>query len=266
LTDISLIAGNGDFPRMFIAQARARGVRVSAVGFKGETQADVEKLATTFTWIELGKLQQLIDRLKSYPAREVALAGGIKKTRFFMPIIPDGRALRVRKSVVEKKDDGLLRALARELEGEGLAVVPSTIYLEEAMAKRGVLSARHPTEAESADLAFGLKLAREIGSADIGQTVVVKDQIPLAIEAIEGTDACIARGGKLGSGGAVVVKVLKPGQDQRFDLPVIGPRTVASLHKAGCTAIGIETGHVLLIDEPEILRLAAKWKICIVGL
>jgi DUF1009 family protein len=168
--------------------------------------------------------------------------------------------------VVDNKEKGLLRALARELVDEGLAVVPSTIYLEEAMAKRGVLSARAPSEQERADLAFGLKLAREIGSADIGQTVVVKDQNPLAIEAIEGTDACIARGGKLGSGAAVVVKVLKPGQDQRFDLPVIGPRTVISLKKAGCSAIGIEAGHVLLIDEAEILRLAAKYKIAIVGI
>jgi UDP-2,3-diacylglucosamine hydrolase len=263
---ISLIAGNGNFPRMFIAEAKARGITVSAVGFKGETEPAVEKLATTFQWIELGKLQALVDALKAYPAKEVALAGGIKKTRFFLPIVPDGRALRVLKSVVEKKDDGLLRALARELESEGLAVVPSTIYLGEAMAKKGQLSPRRPDAREQEDIAFGLKLAREIGTCDIGQTVVVKDAIPLAIEAIEGTDACIARGGKLGSKGAVVVKTLKPGQDQRFDLPVIGPGTIKAMKKAGCTAIGVEAGHVLMIDTPEVLRLAAKWKIAVEGI
>lgn len=263
---LSLIAGNGEFPRMFVQSARARGVHVSAVGFKGETLPQISAMVDAMRWVEVGHLQALIDALLSFPSRRAAMAGGISKLRFFKPVRPDARALRVAKALIEKKDDGILRAVARELEQEGISIVASTLYLGEAMAPRGQLGNVAASETLRADLAIGFQLAKDIGAADIGQTVVVKDGIPIAIEAIEGTDACILRGGKLTKRGAVVVKVLKPGQDVRFDLPAVGPRTIKTLKKAGATALGLEAGHVLMIDRVETLRLADKYGIAVLGL
>ena len=251
---------------MFVESARAQGVEVCAVGFKGETLPVIEGLVAKMKWIEIGQLQPLVDALLSYPSREVAMAGGIRKVRFFMPMRPDARALKVAKSLWAKKDDGILRAVARELESDGLTVVASTIYLEKAMATQGVLTKRTPSDRERADLECGLQLAREIGAADIGQTVVVKDGVPVAIEAIEGTDACIERGGKWAKGEAVVVKMLKPGQDVRFDLPAIGPKTMKVMKSAGARVLGVEAGHVLMIERDETLRLADKYGLTVVGL
>ena len=262
---VSLIAGNGDFPVMFVRAAHARGLQVHAVALTGETLPAIKKEAERVEFVEIGHLQALIDVLKKYPSKQVALAGGIKKMRFFRPVRPDARALAVAKRLLTKKDDTILRAVARELENEGLEVIASTAFLQEAMAKPGQLSERAANADEQKDLAFGLELARQIGAVDIGQTVVVKDQIPLAIEAIEGTDACLKRGGKLGSGG-VAVKVVKPGQDLRFDLPAVGPGTIKALKKAGLTAIGLEAGHVLIIDAPGFFAAANKARIAVVGL
>jgi DUF1009 family protein len=265
MTSLSLIAGNGEFPLMFVRAAHARGIEVHAVALHGETLPEIKKEADKVSFVEVAKLQALIDVLKSYPSKQVALAGGVRKLRFFRPVRPDARALAVAKRLLSKKDDTILRAVAQELESEGLEVVASTAFLQEAMARTGVLSTRAPTEEEMRDMHFGFELGKQIGAVDIGQTVVVKDQIPIAIEAIEGTDACLARAGKL-SRGAVVVKVVKPGQDLRFDLPAVGPRTIAVMRKAGMSALALEAGHVLIIDAPAFFAAASKAKIAIVGL
>lgn len=264
---ISLIAGNGEFPLMFIRAAHAQGLRVSAVGFWGETLRQVAHEADAFAWIHVGQLQRLIDTLRSYPSRQVAMAGGIQKLRFFMlPVHVDARAWQVAGRLLSKKDDSVLRAVAHELETEGLSVVSSTAFLSQAMATAGPLSSRSPSAAELRDIHFGFELAQAIGAVDVGQTVVVKDQIPLAIEAIEGTDACLIRGGKLGRGNAVAVKRFKPGQDDRFDLPAIGPVTMKTLRKAGISAMGIEAGRVLMIEQRGLIELANRYDIALLGL
>lgn len=262
---VSLIAGNGTFPLMFIRAAHARGLAVHAVALHGETLPQIKKEADKVSFVEVAKLQALIDVLKSYPSKQVALAGGVGKLRFFRPVRPDARALAVAKRLLSKKDDTILRAVAQELESEGLEVISSTGFLEEAMARQGQLSPRAPSEEEARDMRFGFELAKQIGAVDIGQTVVVKDQIPIAIEAIEGTDVCMKRAGHMSKGG-VVVKVVKPGQDLRFDLPAVGPRTITVMRKAGLSALALEAGHVLIIDAPAFFAAAAKAKISVVGL
>jgi len=262
---LSLVAGNGEFPLMFARAAQAKNQSVCAIAFRGETDRTLEKWCERVTWIEVGQLQKMIDSLLSFPSRQVAFAGGVKKVRLFFPSHLDARGLSVIKNLLTKKDDAMLRAIARELEADGLEVVSSTLFLQEAMAPLGVLTERAPSEEEWRDIHFGFELAKEISKSDIGQTLVVKKQMGIAVEAIEGTDACILRGGKLSNGNAVVIKVLKPEQDTRFDLPAVGPGTIKSMRKAAATALALEAKQVLLIQREQFINLANRHKISVVG-
>lgn len=262
---IGIIAGGGQFPLLFAQAAKAQGRPVVAVGHRNETDTTLEDIADFFCWVKLGQLGKIIKFFKEHAVREAAFLGTITKTKIFSEVWPDLKGLSLWNKIDIKHDDSILRAIAQTLEEEGIRVVDSTLYLQELLFPAGVLTKKKPSSAQMADIGFGWRIGREIGRLDIGQCVVVRDSTVLAVEAIEGTDAAIKRGGALGRKKAVVVKVKKPGQDFRFDLPAIGPTTIASMVEVRAAVLAVEAGQALLFDRAEVLRLADQAGIVIVG-
>lgn len=262
---IGLIAGGGQFPLLFADAARKQGRNVVAVAHINESNPALEAEVGQICWVKLGQLGKIIKYFKRYGVRETVFAGSITKTRIFKDILPDLKGLTLWNKIDVRQDDAILRAVAGTLEQEGIRVLASTLYLEHLLFPRGILTRRKPTENEAEDIRFGWKIAREIGRLDIGQCVVVRDRTVLAVEAIEGTDATIMRGGELAGNGAVVVKLKKPGQDFRFDLPATGITTITSLSGVKGTALAVEAGQSLLFDRQEMVDAAEQAGITIVG-
>lgn len=265
LKRLGIIAGNGRFPLLVAQEARRQGCWVVAVGHRGETLPELEPLVDEIEWIRVGQIGRMINRFQQSGVREVVMAGGITKTRLFTEVRPDLRALTLLAKLRTKDDDAILRGLAAELERSGLVVGDSVQYLGALMATVGPMTARKPTAEEQADIEYGWEVAKAVGRLGIGQCVVVKHKVALAVEATEGTDETIRRGGRLAHGGAVIIKVSKPGQDQRFDLPTIGPATVAVMTESGASVIAVEAGRSLLLDRDELLSQADRAGIAIVG-
>jgi len=264
---IGLIAGNGRFPLLFAQTVKGQGRDVVAVAHEGQTQSDLSQYVDKLLWIKVGQLSKMISFFKEHGVKEVVLAGGINKSMMFTQFRPDFKALLLLSKLKSKNDDSLLRAFAREMEKEGFTVANSTVYLSSVTAHPGCLTRRSPTDEERRDIEFGWKIAKGIGEMDIGQCVVVKNQTVLAVEAIEGTDAAIRRGGGLaGKGGIVVVKVSKPNQDLRFDAPAIGPKTIRTMKESGGTALAVEAGKTIILDQEEMVKLADKENIAVVAL
>jgi DUF1009 family protein len=263
---IGLIAGNGAFPIAFARAAREKGMRVVVVAHEGETLPEIAQWADEIVWIKVGQLGKLIKVFQAHDVRDVLMAGGIKKTRLFGGGFPDLRGAALLARMIAKKDDSLLRAVAEELESEGITVRESTLFLDNLLAPAGVLTRRKPSGEEWKDIAFGWQMAKEIGRLDIGQTVVVKDQAVLAVEAIEGTDEAIRRGGALCTEGAVVVKICKPQQDIRFDLPATGLRTIEIMRSVHARVLAIEAGRTIMIERESVIREANAADIAIVAL
>lgn len=263
---VGLIAGNGKLPIVLSQSVRGEGRRLAAVAHKGETRRDLKAHVDALQWVQIGQMEPILRFFREQGVEEVLLAGGVAKTHFFSRFQPDARALKVLSRLRDKKDDALLRAIAEEIESEGMRVVSPADFLGRHLAPRGCWSGRPPTEREEKDLAFGWELAQQMGRLDIGQSVVVKDQIILAVEAIEGTDAAIRRGGKLGRGDVAVIKICKPTQDRRLDLPVIGPATVRVLGKSGGSLLAVEAGKTLVLDKEKVVREADRSGICLFGL
>jgi DUF1009 family protein len=253
---IGLIAGNGDFPIAFARAAKQKGLQVIAVAHEGETLPELAQWVDGLFWIKVGQLGKLISIFKEQGVADVLMAGGIKKTRLFNGGMPDLRGMALLAKMVYKKDDSILRAVAQELESEGITVRESTLYLDNLLAPAGILTKRKPSKDEQRDIEFGWMMAKEIGRLDIGQTVVVKDQAVLAVEAIEGTDEAIRRGGLLCGQGAVVVKTCKPTQDLRFDLPAIGAQTIRTMEQVKATCLAVEAGKTIIIDRETVTRNA----------
>jgi len=262
---IGLIAGGGGFPILFARGARRAGHRVVAVAHVNQTDRGLERHVDACTWVKLGQFGKVVEALQAGGADQVVMLGAVTKARFFLDALPDVLGLELMRRTYVRSDDNLLRTSATMLAERGLPVVDPTPYLGDALAPEGVLGRHRPTEDEQADARYGLALARAIGKLDVGQTVVVKDRVGVAVEALEGTDACIARGGALAKG-AVVAKAVKPQQDRRFDLPAVGPHTIESMRKAGCRVLVVEAGGTLVMDLPELVRLADKAGIAVVGL
>ena len=260
---LGIIAGGGQFPLLVAEAAKRRGLRVVAVAHEGETDPALAELVESISWIKLGKLGRLIKVLKHWSIKEVILAGSITKMRMFEGIRPDLRALSVMTKLAIFHDDDILRALANELKKEGINVIDSTKYLPEIMAPQGCLTKRRPTKGEKEDIEFGWKIAKELGRLDIGQCVVVRRKTVLALEAIEGTDETILRGGRLAKEKAVVVKVSKPGQDLRFDLPTVGLNTVKTMARVGATVLAVEAGKTLIFDRDKMVEYAQQHGITI---
>lgn len=256
---VGLIAGNGKFPILFSEAARKRGVSVIAVALKEETSPELEKFVDKIYWIGLGELKSLIDIFRKEGIKKAVMAGKITKTRLFKntPKL-DSATQRLLKKAADKKDMSLLKKAAGMLKVFGITLIDSTTYMEEYLPEKGVLSERKPTKEEWADIKFGFSLAKRMSALDIGQTVVVKSKTILAVEAIEGTDEAVIRGGRLGNGDVIVVKTARPRQDKRFDVPTIGPETMNSLVKAGGGVLAIEAGKMFLIDREACIGLANK--------
>jgi len=262
---IGLIAGSGRFPVLFAETASRRGVEVVAVGHRGETDPDLEGAVAEVVWVTPGELEAIIQAFKRAGVRRAVMVGGIAKPRLFKEIRPDARALKVLARLPQLRDDLILRALADELEGEGIAVVESTLYLDEIVPTPGVLGTRVPTEREWSDIHFGFRAAKVIGQFDIGQSVVVRSGCVIAVEGIEGTDATIRRAGQLGGGELVLVKVCKPTQDTRFDLPAVGPTTIDTLAQAQGRALAVEAGRTITLDRDEMVKRANAADIAVVA-
>lgn len=265
LPKLGLIAGNGRFPLLFADAARQAGYAVTAVAHRGETPETLSGRVDDLYWIKVGQLGHLIDHFKTAGVDTVVMAGGITKTRMFTEYRPDWRAVKVLARVRHFKDDVLLRAVAQELESEGITVGDATRYLPELIAREGVLTT-NPSSDQWEDIRFGVTMVREIGRLDIGQCVVVKHRTVLAVEAIEGTDDAIRRGGTLARGGAVVVKMAKPHQDLRFDIPAVGPTTIASMREVGAVVLALEAGKTLLLDKEPFFSAAREAGIAVVGI
>ena len=262
---IGLVAGSGRFPVLFAETARRRGVEVVAVAHLGETDAALERVVSAITWIHPGELDAMIRALQAAGIRQTVMVGGIAKPRLFRELRPDERAMRLLTRLGKLRDDLVLRALAAELETEGIAVVESTLYLQEIVPLAGVLGSRPPSEEEWSDIRFGFRAAKVIGQFDIGQSVVVRSGGVMAVEGIEGTDATIRRAGQLANGDIVVVKVCKPTQDTRFDLPAVGPETIRTLAEMRGRALAVEARRTITLDRAEMVALADAAGIAVVA-
>ena len=263
---IGLIAGNGRFPIIFADNARRLGYVVSAVAHEGETEPELADHVERIHWIKIGQFNKLINALKGDGVCEAVMLGGIKKTHVFTTVRPDFRALALAARLIRYKDDQILREIAAELEREGITIKESTFGLQGVLVDEGALTKREPTKKEWDDIRYGWEVAHHIGSLDIGQCVVVKDSVVVAVEAVEGTDGAIRRGGELPQQGAIVVKRCKPQQDLRFDLPAVGPKTIEVMASVKASALALEAGRSVLLDREETIQKADRAGIAIVGL
>ena len=262
---IGLIAGGGQFPLLFAQAARARGRRVVAIAHVNETSAELEALADRIYWVKLGQLGKIIASFRREGVCETVFAGTITKTRIFHDILPDFKGLTLWSKIDRRQDDAILRAVAMTLEEEGIQVLASTCYLDHLFFPQGLLTKKKPSSDHLDDIRFGWKVAREVGRLDIGQCVVVRDRTVLAVEAIEGTDAAIRRGGELAGSGAVVVKLKKPDQDFRFDLPATGVKTIDTLAAVKGAVLAVEAGQSLIFDREAMVEAANRAGIVVVG-
>ena len=244
---LGLIAGSGRLPMLFATAARAAGHPVHAVGHIGETDSGLATQVDSLAWIRVGQIDAIIAELKSHHVVRAVMAGAIGRVRSL-------------------RDDEFLRAIASYFEKHGIRIVAATDYVRQVVAVEGHLAGPAVTLEQEADIALGREVAGALGRADVGQTVVVKNGVVLAVEAIEGTDETIRRGGRLGGPGAVVVKRAKPGQDLRFDLPAAGPVTLEVMREAGATVLAVEAGKTVLLDGELLFKWARKLGICVVGI
>ena len=268
LAPIGLIAGSGRFPLLFAQAAARAGRRVVAVAHVDETDPLLSECVESLSWVKLGQLGHIAEALRTAGCSEAVLCGGIRKPKLF-DVRPDWLALKVLARLRSFGDDAGLRAVAAAMEEEGVRIVSPLPLVAELLAPAGPLTRRGFSEAQRADAVAGLAVARALGAADVGQTVVVKRGVVLAVEAIEGTDACVARSASLARGGGhgpVVVKASKPSQDQRFDLPAVGPRTISVLAEAGCSALAVEAGRTLVLDRAELAAAADRAGIAVEGI
>jgi DUF1009 family protein len=262
---IGLIAGNGQLPFLFAREARARGLEVITVAHRGETDPALEAEVAAFTWVRLGQVDRIVKAFRSAGVARAAMAGGIGRVKALKEARPDLGAVRIISRIRSFRDDTLLRAIADYFEAQGITIVAPTDYLREVLCPAGHLAGPVPSEVQARDVALGVEVATLLGKADVGQTVVVRGGHVLALEAVEGTDEAIRRGGRLGGAGAVVVKRCKPGQDERFDLPTVGPRTLEVMAEVGARVLALEAGRTILLDVSALFAGARARGITLMG-
>lgn len=267
MSTIGIIAGSGQFPVLVAQGARRNGLRVVICGFHGNTDAGLAAEADAFTMLNLGQLGALIDFFKQHKAGTVCMAGAINKPGA-LDFRPDLRAAKLlfKLGGKNKGDDAILRAVAEELQSEGISVVRPEALVPDLRSPAGILGSRKPDADTRQDVRFGWNIAKTLGGLDIGQCVVVRNGVVIAVEGIEGTDAALIRGGELGGPGCTAVKVLKPGQDERLDLPTIGAATIALLAKYRYACLAFEAGKTLFFDQRAALKTAHEHGIAIVGI
>ncbi len=263
---LAIIAGNGAYPFAMVEAARRAGVRrIAAAAFTGETDPALEPLCDECKWLRVGQLGKLLAFLKKTGARHAVMSGQIHPRNLF-DLRPDLKALLLLGKLRERNAESIFGAIADEMTAVGVTLLPATSYMEDYLAPAGLFAGPRLRQREERDLQFGLRIAKETSRLDIGQTVVVKAGTVLAVEAFEGTNAALERGGALGRSGAVAVKVAKPNQDLRFDVPVIGPLTLEAAHAARLRVLGVEAGQTLLLDRPRLATLATEYKISLFGI
>lgn len=265
---LGILAGIGHLPVDVAQSAKQLGYRVVAIAVVADTDPELPESADIFYTINVGKVGKILDTLKKHDVKNVTMIGKVTKEVLYKNgvMIPDLTTIRVLASLPDRKDDTIMNAIVKLLEDKGMHVMDQTKLIQPLLPEPGVLTKRQPTEQEWKDMQFGFRMAKELGRMDIGQTVVVKNQAVMALEAIEGTDACILRGGFLGKGGVIVAKTAKPAQDNRFDMPSIGTTTLTSMIHAGATGIAIEAGRTLLVDRKRTLAMAEEKSITIVSM
>jgi DUF1009 family protein len=252
-----LIAGNGDFPFLVLEGARSRGIEMAVIAIREEASPELERVAKRLHWVSLGELSRTIELLHQEGVKHAVMAGQVKHNKIFSAIRPDWRLAKLLFSLPAKNTDSLIGAIARVLGEEDIELVDSTKFLGPLLPQPGVLTRRAPNESEAADIAYGHKVARQIAGLDLGQMVVVRDRVCVAIEAMEGTDETIERAARITGGQKlVVVKVSKPMQDMRFDVPVVGLKTIEVMRRSNATALAIDAGRTLLFDRGELIRAA----------
>jgi DUF1009 family protein len=260
---IGLIAGGGLFPKLFLEKALDKGYKIFVVAYTNEADKELENYTDSIKWLRLGQVSRLLKFFKKNSVDEAVMLGTIKKTRIFSDIRPDFKALSFVAKLKHTHDDSVLTSFANLLEQEGITIKPSTFLLPELINKKGCWTKRRPSKSEIQDIRAGWPIAKQIGRFDIGQCVVVSNGAILAVEAIDGTDATILRGGNLADKEAVVVKISKPNQDFRFDLPCTGCDTIETMHKVGASVLILEAEKSISFDRENMILLAEKYGICI---
>lgn len=263
---LGLIAGNGRFPFLVAQAAKRAGRRVVAVAIREEAEPGLEAEADEIHWVSLGQLGRAIDALKGAGVREAVMAGQVKHKQIFSDVVPDLKLIGVIARLAFKNTDSLLGGVADALERDGIRLLPSVELLGDQMAAPGAMTRRAPSKAEQKDIEYGREVARGLAQMDLGQTVVIKDRAAVALEAMEGTDEVIERAGRIAGAGVVVVKVAKPRQDMRFDVPVVGDATIQTMLRAGAKVLALQAGKTLLLDKPAVLRSADAGGIAVWGM
>lgn len=260
-----LIAGNGKFPFLVVEGARKQGVSLSVVAIREETDERIEEAAEKVIWVGVGQLGKMISFFKREGVSRAIMAGQVKHAQIFSGALPDLRMLKMLFGLKQRNTDALIGGVAAEMAKAGIELIDSTYFVRDRLAPEGVLTKRKPDKNERENIKYGLKIANEIARLDLGQTIVVRAKACVAIEAMEGTDAVIKRAGKLAKGRLTVVKVAKPNQDMRFDVPVVGAPTVETMIQAGASCLCLTAGKTLMFDKEEMLALADKNKISVVA-
>ncbi len=263
---IGLVAGNGRLPHLFAAAARERGLSVVAVAHRGESSQELAREVDVFEWVRVGQVNRILAVLRRHGVDRAVMAGGIGRVRALREARPDLGAVRIISRLRSFRDDALLRAIAEDFEKHGVRIVAPTELLPEILTPEGGLAGSPPDAAARHDIELGLEVATLLGKADVGQTVVVRNGHVLALEAIEGTDEAIRRGGRLGGPGAVIVKMAKPQQDTRFDLPAVGVETLSVMDEVGARVLALEAGRTLMLNPSEFLREADRRGIRVLGI
>jgi DUF1009 family protein len=262
---IGIIAGSRELPIMFAKSAKELGLCVCAVCFEGETSKEIENYADEVSWIKLGQLGTMIDFFKNNAVTKAVFIGGISRVKSFKDVSLDVRGALLIAKLRSMKDDVIMRGLANELASEGIEILDSTILAKDYLVSSGVLTKNKPTKEQLRDIEVGREAIKVLSEQHIGQLVVVKDGVVTAVEAVEGSDEAIRRGGKLGHSGTVVVKCAKVNQDMRFDVPVVGVNTIMVMLEVSASVLAVETGRCLIINKEDVLNLANKSGIVIVG-
>jgi len=262
---LGLIAGNGQFPFLVIEGAHRTGAEVAVAAIREETDPSIEKIADRLTWVGIGQLGKMLKFFKNEGVDKAIMAGQVKHVQIFSKAIPDVRMLKMLLRLPKRNTDALIGAVALELASEGIELIDSTHFLKDQLPGVGTLTRRNPDDRERGDIEYGLEVAKEIGRLDLGQTIVVRDRACVAIEAMEGTDAVVRRAGELVRGRLTVVKIAKPDQDMRFDVPVVGVPTVETMASAGATCLCLTAGKTLIFDRDSMIDLANKKRISVVA-
>ena len=263
----AIIAGNGHFPFLVLEAAREQGLEPLVVAIKEETSPELAEQTGDIHWLSLGEVAKCLDLLVEEKVSKVVLAGQVKHAQLFSSIKPDGMMSRMLQGLSRKNTDVLIGQFVRMIEGRGMKVVDSTLFLKPLLPEAGALTERAPDADEAADIAYGREIAKKIAGLDIGQTIVVADRACVAVEAMEGTDAAIQRAATLSNGRRlVVVKVSKPQQDMRFDVPVVGRKTIQVMHQSNATVLAVDAGKTLLFERRKLIEDANEAGIAVVGM